>query len=109
MFHHLVGRAHQPQRLPRVPQLPTRLLATPLALAARPLAPQRIGRGRFAAVVAVFGQPRFQLLHPCEQLRHLLLGVLVERVDVRVLCFQFSDALVSSVHALMLRLLCKPA
>jgi hypothetical protein len=54
--------------------------------------------------VAILGQPRLQLLHAREQLRHLLLRVLVERVDARVLRFQFSDALVSGVHASMLRL-----
>jgi hypothetical protein len=80
------------------------IMLLPLALAARSRALHRIARGRRAAVVAILGQPRLQLLHAREHLRHLLRRVLVERVDACVLRFQFSDALVSDVHAPMLRL-----
>jgi hypothetical protein len=76
MLDHLVGDGHQVQRLSAMPQLSACLLAAALALAARAPAPQRIARGRCAAVVAVFGQPRFNLLHPSEQDLRLQSGVI---------------------------------
>jgi hypothetical protein len=59
------------QGLAAVAQLPARLLAAAPALAAGPLAAQRITRGWFAAVVPVFagvGQARLQLLILYQQL-----------------------------------------
>ena len=60
---HYIGRCHQPQRLAPVSQLPARLLPTPAPQALR-LARQPIAGGRLGAIVAVLGQPRFQLVHP---------------------------------------------
>jgi hypothetical protein len=59
---HHVGRRHQPQRLAPMPQLPARPLAAPPPQALR-LAGQAVARRGLAAVVAVRGQPRLQLLH----------------------------------------------
>jgi hypothetical protein len=87
MLDHLVGRGHQMQRLPLMPQLPTRLLAAPPALAAGTLAPQRIAGGRLVAGVAILpgvGQARFQLLHTHTQRGDLLPLALI-------LGFQFGD------------------
>ncbi len=67
MLHHRVGRRHQVQRLAAMAQLPARLLAAAPPQALR-LAPQPVARRRLAAVVAVLGQPRLQLLHPRRQL-----------------------------------------
>ncbi len=104
MLDHLVGRRHQVERLAGVPQLPTRLLAAAPPLAAGSLAAQWIPRRWSAAVVAVLGQPRFQLLHAREQPHNLLLRLLVQRLDARVLGFQVGDALVRGAHATMLHL-----
>ena len=74
MLHHLVGGRHQMERLSVVSQLSPGLLATLATLAplaARAFASQRIARGRCAAVVAVFGQPRLKLLNPPQQRLHL--------------------------------------
>ena len=67
MLDHRVGRRHQVQRLAAMAQLPARLLAAAPPQALR-LAPQPVARRRFAAVVAVLGQPRLQLLHLRRQL-----------------------------------------
>jgi len=68
MLDHLVRGSYQMQCLAAVAQLPARLLAAAPALAARPLAPQRVARRWFAAVVAILGQARLQLLHACQKL-----------------------------------------
>ena len=60
-YHRVRGR-HQPQRLPAVADLPTRLLAAAPPQALR-FAGQSVARWRLAAVVAVFRQAGFQLLH----------------------------------------------
>ena len=57
-----VGGSDQPQRRAAATQLPARLLPTLLAQALR-LPPEPIAGGRLAAVAAVLGQPRRQLLH----------------------------------------------
>ncbi len=71
MFDHGIGGRHQPQRRAVVPQLSTRLLAAATPQTAR-LAPQPVARRRFAAVVTVLGQARFQVLHARKQPRDLL-------------------------------------
>jgi hypothetical protein len=101
MFHHLVRGRDQGQRLAAVPQLPARLLATPPAVAARTLAPQRIARGRFVAVMAILRQSRFQLLHTLAQRRDLL-------PLARSLGFEAGDFFLWR-HAPILRPQCKSA
>src|SRR5258705_5366114 len=81
--------------LAAVAQLPTGLLAAAPALATRSLAAQRVTRGRFAAVVAVLGQSRLQVL----DLGHQLLDLRLQRRNLApphpqcgILGFQLSDA-----------------
>lgn len=71
---HRVWGRHQTQRVAAMPNLATRLFAAPAAQAPRlgHLAAQAVAGGRFRAVVAVFGQPCFQLLHARQQRRYLL-------------------------------------
>ena len=74
VFDDLVRLGYEMQRLAGVTQLSARLLARLASQAPGPgqlpLEPVR-GR-RFAAVVAVLGQPRFQVAHPLHQPRNLL-------------------------------------
>jgi hypothetical protein len=100
MFDLVVWRRHQPQRLTPMSQLPTRLLATALPQAlGLPL--ESVARRRLAAVVAVLGQPCFQLLHARHQCRHL-------RALGCILGFELANAFLRH-HAPMLRLARKPA
>ncbi len=71
MLDELIRGGHPVAGLAGMAQLSARLLAAAATLAAGPLAPQRIRRGRFAAVVAVFGQARLQLLDLGNQLLDL--------------------------------------
>ncbi len=66
MLDNLVRLGHQPQRLTTMAPLPPGLLAA-LAAQALGLARQPVTAGRFAAGVAIFGQPRFPLLHALQQ------------------------------------------
>jgi hypothetical protein len=106
---HGVGRRHQMQGRAAVAQLPARLLAAGLAQAPRPArrAPQPITRWRLAAVVAVLGLARFQLLHACHQLRYLLSQGGVVRLQAGILGLQFDDTGFSS-HVSMLHCCASP-
>ncbi len=96
MLHHRVGRRHQPQRLAAVPEVPARLLPTARAQALG-LAPLPVAGRRFAAVVAVLGQPRLQPLDLGSQQLHPF-------AQGGVLGFQFGDPCfgrhVSTLHLL---------
>jgi hypothetical protein len=84
MLDHLLGHRHQVPRLAPVAQLsrlPARFLAAPLAQALR-LAPEPVAAGRFGAVVAIRGQPGFQLLHTRQQRDVLLAQALILGFEV---------------------------
>jgi hypothetical protein len=100
MFHHLIRRRHQAQRLAPMPELPTRLLAALRAQTLR-LALEPVTTGWLGTVVAVLGQSGFQSLHAFQQPPHLL-------PQGRIFGFEFGDLFLLR-HASMLRLLCKSA
>ncbi len=100
MLHQLVGLSHQLQRLPAMAQLPARLLATLAPQAARlRLARQSVAGRRLGTVVAILGQPGFQVLHALEQP-----GILL--AQRRVLSAQQGDLFLWG-HTSMLHLLRK--
>ncbi len=82
LLHH-IGGGDQTQGLAGMAQLPARALPAraPQAAGARELALRPIRGRRFAAVVAIFRQSRFQLPHRLQQLRILL----QQRGDLRTL------------------------
>ncbi len=100
MLHDRVGRRHQPQRVAPMANLSARLLAGALAQALG-LARQPVTGRRLAAVVAILGQPRFQLLHMGHQRGDLL-------PLTGIFGFELGDACFWR-HAPMLRLQCKSA
>jgi hypothetical protein len=73
MPHLDIGDSNVGQGVPRVPRLAARLAHTPHPLAARTTT-QPITGGWFAAVVAIFGKPLFQVSQALGEDRHLLLG-----------------------------------
>jgi hypothetical protein len=108
MLDDFVGRCHQMQGLAPVAHLPTHRLTAAPSLAAGTLARQRVARWRFAAIVAIFGQPAFQLLHPSVEMRHQF----VVRTDLLLLrCREHFEVGHTSgwCHASMLHLLRKCA
>jgi hypothetical protein len=88
---HLIGRRREPQALPVVTRLPSRLLpaflAQTLGLAYEPIR----GRGQ-VAIVAVFGLPLSEQVHPLEQLgdQRISLGQLL--LQHALLLFQLVDS-----------------
>jgi len=71
MLDDYVGLGHHPKRLAAMAQLPTGFLAARASQALR-FTCEPVARQRVVTFVAVLGPLCFQLLHPSEQLRHLL-------------------------------------
>lgn len=87
MFHHRVGRLHQPHVVATMTRLATGLLTAFLPQTLR-LAGEPIAGGGLAAVAAVLGQLPAQLLHLGQQPLHLLPQSGILRTQAGVLVFE---------------------